>query len=148
YRLVQLMQERRNFTGAEEVLRKFEEQQPLPPELARLGAEIALANNHPGGALAMAQQAVPAGSRDYRDYLWLARIPETPRDVPPAETHLRKAVALAPHTPDTWVALVRHLVRAGQRSAAQSVVHEASAKVPAIRATFTLARCHDALGQP
>lgn len=148
FRLIQLLQDRHNFASAEDVLRKFEDEAPLPSELSRLGAEIALSNNNLKRALALAKAAVPAASRDYRDYLWLAKIHEAADQQPQAEQYLRQAVALAGHTPDTWVALVRHLVRAGERGAAESVVRQARDKVPPARAAFTLARCYEALGEP
>lgn len=146
YRLVQLLQQRGNFTAAEAILRKLEEQIVLPAELARLGAEAALANSNFARALTLAAQAVPADSRDYRDFLWLGRIQQAAGQAHKAETYLRQAVALAGHTPDTWIGLVDNLARRGEIAAANTAMDEARKKIAPQREAFTLARCFDVLG--
>jgi len=113
-RLIRLLQERREFASAEIIFRRFEEQAPLSPDLARLGAELALANNQVKRALALAKQAIPEGSRDYRDYLWLAVLYQADDNFDMANEALGYALSYAPHTPETWVAVVQHLASSGR----------------------------------
>ena len=145
-RLLALLLERRMYVPAEQVLAKAEEQGPLPADLARLGAEIALANKNHARVRQLARQAVPAASRDYRDLLWLARMHRGLDEPTKAEALLRKAVQVAEHVPDTWIALAELLARTNQRGAAQAVVDQVAAKMPAGRVAFTLVRCYDAMG--
>ena len=145
-RLVRLLAERRRFLEAEQVLEKLEEAGPLTGDLAKMGADIALANQNAGRALRLAKLAVSAESRDYRDLVWLGKIHEGVGNHAQAEKLLRLAVDRAPHSPDTWVALVQLLHHEGK--SADAVLTRAAHKVPADRLDWTLALCHDALGQP
>src|SRR5262249_21773968 len=127
--------------------RVLEGQSPLDKELARLGADIALGNRDLKRAVALARQAVPAASRDYRDQLWLAHVLWTAGQPAEAEETLRGAVKTAPSNPDVWVALVRHLARTGQHGEAEAVLEEARQKLPKDRVPLTMARGYEALGQ-
>lgn len=147
YRLLKLLQEKREFAQAEIVFNRFEEQAPLQPDMARLGAELALANNNVKRAVALGMQALPGKSRDYRDYLWLARLYQADNRFADANDLLDEAVAFAPHTADTWVAIVEHLALSGRTDAVPLVLAQVQKKVPADRVAFTLARCHEVLGQ-
>jgi tetratricopeptide (TPR) repeat protein len=55
-------------------------------------------------------------------------------------------VQVAPHTPDTWIALVQGLVRSGKRPDAETVATNAQRKLPEDRVLFTSARCQEVLG--
>ena len=106
-RLVHLLVHFKRYLDAQQVLEKAEK--PLPSELARMGADIALANQNAQEALRLATQAVSPASRDYRDYLWLGHIYHRTGSDSGSEEVLRQGVALAPDTPDTWIALAAHL---------------------------------------
>jgi len=148
YRLVQLLQDQRKLADADRELRAFEEQGPLTPDLARLGADLALANGNPTRALDLARQTVPDDSRDYRDYLWMARFYQAAGQSAKAEESLGKAASLGAHNPDTWVALVEHLAHVGRQAVIPEVLAEARRQLPSERLLITLARCHDVMGQP
>ncbi|HWY88636.1 MAG TPA: tetratricopeptide repeat protein [Gemmataceae bacterium] len=143
-RLVQLLVHFKRFLEAQQVLEKA--QMPLSPELAHMGAEIALANQNAQEAFRLATQAVSPASRDYRDYLWLGRIYHRTGSDSKSEEVLRQGVALAPDTPDTWIALAAHLARTGKRAEAQALAREAGSKVSPKLALFTEARCFAAIG--
>ncbi|MCC6417051.1 MAG: tetratricopeptide repeat protein [Gemmataceae bacterium] len=146
-RLAQLFYQRGRTLEAGRMLRLLEEQGPLGRAAARLGAEVALRDRDPARALTLARQAVAADSRDYRDRLWLARIQAAAGKDDDAETTLRAAVAAAGRVPDTWVALVRHLARTGQKAEAGAALAEAARRLPPDRATLALARAHEAVGE-
>ena len=158
YRLVQLLQGRRHFSEAGNVLAAFEMQSVLSPDLARMGADIALAGNKIDRALALSRLAVPGDSRDYRDFLWLAHVyQQAERDakepgpkqshLQEADTCLRQATALAPHAPDTWIALVEHLVRTDRAALIPEVLQQAKKTVPTGRLPLTLAHCYEVMGR-
>ncbi len=147
-RAARLLYERHLFLEADLAIRAAEEQGPLTRDLARLAADIALANLDARRTLALARQAVDADSRDYRDHLWLAHALETAGAKAEAGKVLRHAAAIAPRIPDVWVALVRHLVRTGQAAQAEAAVEEARRSVPPERAALALARCEEAVGRP
>jgi tetratricopeptide (TPR) repeat protein len=143
-----LLYQRRRFAAAGQAVRLLEEQGPLPRDLARLAAEIALA--HEGGGirtLILARQAAPADSRDYRDHLWLAQIQSAAGKPWEAEETLRHAARVAGGIPDVWVALVRHLARTDRRKQAEQALEEAARRLPADRGALGLARCEEALGR-
>ena len=117
YRLAELLQGRQRFVEAGKVLATFEMQTVLSPNLARMGADVALAGANIDRALALSRLAVSHDSQDYCDYLWLAGVDQqaqrlagdpapTPAYLREAERCLRQATQLAPQAPDTWAALV------------------------------------------
>ena len=136
-RLVQLLVGFKRFPDAQEVLDRAGERVPLPPELIRVGADIALANQNSQEALRLAARAVGPTSKDYRDYLWLGRIYHRAGADPKAEEALRQSVVLAPNTPDTWIALVEQLARIGKREEAEALARTAGTKVSPRLALFT-----------
>ena len=84
-RLLELLLQRREFSKAETEVTKYEQKQTLTSELARLGAEVAvgLRDKLPAQiAVKRAGLAVTLPSRDYRDYLWLARSIALPARLP------------------------------------------------------------------
>ncbi len=117
------------FLDAERLLHKVEDDIGLSPELLRLGAEIALGNQNGAEALRLAERAFSPASVDYRDYTWLGTMYHAAGADGKAEQAFRRALALAPHTPDTWIALVQQLTRTNQRQAAKTIAEQAKAKI-------------------
>jgi tetratricopeptide (TPR) repeat protein len=132
---------------ADQVIRRLEEVLPLPADIARLGAEIALGNHDLNRALELARQAVPPASRDYRDQLWLARVQWLANQPLLAEETLRQLAKTDGRIPDVWIALVRHLARTQQQDKLPGVIQEMLQKLPADRAMLTLARSWAAAGK-
>jgi tetratricopeptide (TPR) repeat protein len=145
-RLVQLLVAFKRYLSAQDILRNTEEQMTLPPDLVRLGAEVALANQNAQEAMRLAAQAVRPMTTDYRDCLWLGHIYHVCGMDPQAEEVLRQGVAISPETPDTWIALAEQLTRMSKREAAQTVVGEAGTKVTPRLAPYTRARCFEVMG--
>src|SRR5262249_45747934 len=68
--LVQLLAERHLYAEAEQLLQKLRERTTTLGELDRVAAELALRRDDSGQALQLAQQAVPADSKDFRRHVW------------------------------------------------------------------------------
>ena len=64
-----------------------------------------------------------------------------------AENALRRAVALAPEQPETWIGLVRHLIGAGQHTEASKEIENAGTALPADRKDGALAQCFELAGR-
>jgi tetratricopeptide (TPR) repeat protein len=146
-RLLELLTERRRYAEADQVLRDLRAQVSLAGALARLGAEVALGTNDPEQALELARQAVPPGSTDYRDHLWLGQALVVLGKRADAEAALRRAVQLGPTAPEAWVALVQLLAGSGQRAEAETAVGEARKALTGEQAPLALAACYEALAQ-
>ncbi len=147
-RTLQLLWSRGNYAEVEELL------QTLPVsskgtlgELDRIGAESALRSQDPARALVLAERAVPADSKDYQDHVWLAQIKWRAGKNAEAETELRHAIKLAPDVPETWVAMVAHYIRIGEKTKANQTVEEAAKQLPRERSRLALARCYEMTGQ-
>jgi tetratricopeptide (TPR) repeat protein len=146
--LVRVLTERGHHLAAEEMIRRLRVQSPmLLAGLERPAAEIALFRRDIAGAVILARKAVPADSRDHRDHIWLGRLLWAAGKPAEAESALRRAIALADQVPQTWVALVQHLVRTGDKKQAEAVVREAEEKLPRGKSLLDLAQCYDMIGR-
>lgn len=144
-----LLYQRQRFADADALFRKLPRQDGLPADLLKLSAEVSLnAGMNPERALTLAQQAVTSDSKDYRDHLWLGQmLSRSDVHAAEAEKSLRRALDLGEKEPETWVALVKHLVQTGKKSEAEALIARAQAKLPADKAVLALARCYEAIGQ-
>jgi tetratricopeptide (TPR) repeat protein len=122
---------------------------PLPPALARLGCEAALRQKDRERALELATRAVPADGGSYRDQLWLAGVYETAGRPAEATSVLERLAERSGDVTEVWVALVRHLVRIGQRDRAEDVLPRAQRRLSGVDNLWPLAlgRCQQALGK-
>ncbi len=143
---LQILVERRLFAQANQVARQAAADGLLNPELARLGAEAALAMGERERALDLARQAVPKGIRDYRGLVWLARFLEAAGQAREAAALLRTAADHNPGTPEVWAALVGILARCQRLEEARAAITEAGRKLPPERVDLGLARCLEAAG--
>jgi len=84
--------------------------------------------------------------RDYRELLWLGRIYKVMNDAALADRALRRAVAIAPHAPDAWVALANFLLDAGKRPQADELLADIARKAPEKSRPIIRARVAHALG--
>jgi Tfp pilus assembly protein PilF len=145
--LVQLLYQRQRFDEADQEIRKLQAQAPLSTDLQRLAVDISLRNQDPARAITLAQQAVAADSRDYREQLWLGQVlAASGKRASEAEAPLRRAVALAPTMPEVWITLVQYLSATGRSADAKAVIATAAAQLSADNAPLALAQCHEAVG--
>lgn len=128
------------------------------PDLARLMATTALRAGNPALAMERTRQAVSIDSKDYRDLIFLAEMEmnsidpnnkqEAAARVAEARQILDRAVQLAPHQPEPYIALVNFLVNQESKSHALALAElkEAEKNIPADRWPLCLARCLEILG--
>jgi tetratricopeptide (TPR) repeat protein len=145
--LVGLLTQSHRFLEADQVIRRFEQQQPLDRALARVAVGIALRLKNQGRVLELARRAVDRASTDYRDHLWLGEVLATLSRHAEAEAELREAARLAGRVPDAWVALVAHLARTGKPVQAETVMRQMQAVLPAEQVSLALALCNEALAR-
>src|SRR5262249_60936920 len=90
--------------------------------------------------------AVPAEARDYRDHLWLANVLEQAGRLPEAGRVLERLTRSAGDVAEAWVALLRHLTRAGQWERVADLLAEAERQLSAGPEPqhLGLARCYEA----
>lgn len=137
---------RKRFLDADQVLVQWETRAPLPPELSRLGTQVAFGLGSPEKARARALQAFNLNADDYRTQTWLVGVYHALGEEEQAEALARRAVAANPHTPDPWITLVRQLAFMGKRDEAVRLASACAAKVPTPAAPYTMARAYEALG--
>ncbi|HJT77610.1 MAG TPA: tetratricopeptide repeat protein, partial [Gemmataceae bacterium] len=144
---VLLLHEFHRYAEAELVLRKLPEELSLSPAMERVAADISVGVQDYERAVSLAEKAISAQSKDYRDYLWLGIIlSQSPTRQAEAERALRQAVALAGDKPEARVRLVQYLVNKGAKEKAVAEVRAAEGKIPAAQAPLALAPCYEAIG--
>jgi len=154
-RLVGLLYRQHRYLEAERVVRQVEEgQERFSPELGRMASELSLRTADLDRSVALARQ-VAAGSKNYRDHLWLGqvlgilarRVEAGQRDeiLADAEESLRRALGLAEKRPEVWVALVRFLARNQRTGEAEAAIAQARSAISAEQAPLALAQCYEAL---
>jgi tetratricopeptide (TPR) repeat protein len=151
-RAVELLAEQQRYQEADQMLQmlqKFQQQTGAPGDLNRVAAEIALSKQDRPQALLLAQKAVDANSKNYRDHLWLALILSAAGQLAEAESSFQRATSLAGHEPAPWVAYTQFLVRrdhTGDKQKAEATIREAEQKLPKDAASLALAQCYQVLG--
>lgn len=146
-RTVQLLAASGRYAEADRVVRRLEERGTLGRDLARLAAETALRARNPGRAIELARQAVPPDAGDYREHLWLGSMLASLGQYSEAEEVFRRAVRVAPHTPDPWIALVSYLGQVGEQAEAEAALRQAEKALPTNETPLALAQCWEALNR-
>jgi predicted Zn-dependent protease len=153
-RLTQLLYEQHRYTDAQAVLDRLPEQVLNQGDLGKLAAEISLQSLPAEGqetgrkhAWDAARRAVPADSKDYRDYLWLGQAASLARLPKEAEEAFRKARDLNDKSPDAWASLILFLAsRDDTKKQATVELADAERRLPAADVPLVLAAGHEALG--
>jgi tetratricopeptide (TPR) repeat protein len=127
---VQLMNARGRYDDAERVLARLQGRSIAAGEIQKMAAEVSFGKKDAEGALKLAQQAVSADSKDYRDHAWLGLMLARAGHTDEAEAPLRRAIELAGDRADARVNLVRVLAAAGRRDKAEAAAREAAAALP------------------
>jgi tetratricopeptide (TPR) repeat protein len=149
-RAAEILSARGRHIEANEIIRKLPEHVPLSGGLQRVVAEVMLrAGDDRNRALELAENAVAADSKDYREHIWLGRMLAASgqkNKTEKAEGAFRQAVSLADTTPEPWLALVRYLTVNGKIKEAEAEVVKAQRKLTGKEAVAGLAACHEVLG--
>ncbi len=144
-RAVELLYARHRYAEALSLIQRQPEPALLPAELRRIGAELALNNDHVL-ALRLAEGTVVSGSEDYRDHLWLGRVYLTTGKREEAGKAFERARQLSADAPDTLVALVQYLTITGQKERALIETEAASERLTGDSARLALAHCYESMG--
>jgi tetratricopeptide (TPR) repeat protein len=146
-RFVRLITERQEYDQLAWAISLIEGRGPLPREVGRASIEAALAARNLNQARDLLGPVDVDAVRDYRELLWLGRIYKAMNDSFLAERSLRRAVAVAPHATDAWIALADFLVRAGKRSHTDELVADIDRHAPPRNRPVIRARVLQALGR-
>ena len=145
-RLVQLLVEERRLAEASAALTMLERTSALPTELWHSAVDIAVALHDVPRVQELLSPKYLDETRDYRELIWLSRAYAGVDDSAAALKCLNRAIDLAPHAPEPWMAAIRHLVRRNQRAEAVALVSQVKTKVPVRYRSFVAARCAETLG--
>jgi tetratricopeptide (TPR) repeat protein len=147
-RTLDLLHALHRYDLAEDLIKRWEQlpNAPILPEINRMAAEISLERQEPQQALMRALRAVSKNSANFQDHLWLAQILRASGDMEEAEEEFRTAVQLAPETGETWVALIRHLLRQDRKEEADAVLERIAGEVPSDQQAAVRAVCLETLG--
>jgi tetratricopeptide (TPR) repeat protein len=115
--------------------------------MQRAAAEISLWRQDLPSALNSAALAVPPGSKDYRDHVWLGYIQAAAGETTKAEKAFRQAIKLARREPAPRVALIQHLARIGRLTDAKAEIQKARRHMAGKYAGLALARCYESIGE-
>jgi tetratricopeptide (TPR) repeat protein len=158
--LIQLLFERRRFAEAERAVSQLIDQEQTLLIAAGLGkmATDGLLRTDRERALQFALESVPTHSKSYKDHLWLGGVLSKLEQLPElrkkmlgrartAEQAFERARELAPDAPETWIAHIDFLARAGRRDQAKETLAEAKKHLRSQDAALFLAAGHEAVGE-
>jgi Tfp pilus assembly protein PilF len=145
-RLVASLVAQRHYDRASEALALIEAGGPLPPALVRPAIDVALANRDARRARELLGNVDVGSVRDPRELVWRGDVLSRVGEHAAARATLARAIDLAPHTVEPWVAFVQACVRADDRTAALAMLDEVVKRVPTARRATVAAQCREALG--
>lgn len=145
--LLFLLAQAQRHDEVEQLLATMQKQQGTTDELVRYYVAHSVNRRDFKKAEYLVTQIVAKDSTNFRDHLWMGQIlsasGQSPKD---AEKALRRAVALAPEQPETWINLVRHLIASGQNELAHQEIENAGKALPNDRRDAGLALCFEMAG--
>ncbi len=144
-KLGELLLRQRRYADATGLVRRLKERGQLSKAESKLAAEVALLQGHKTEAIRFAKAAVSPNARDYRDRLWLANVYEKAGQLKHAGDVLQRLTLHSGYVPDVWIAWVQYLHQTKQQDRIREAFSELRKKMPAERATLTMARCYDAI---
>jgi tetratricopeptide (TPR) repeat protein len=127
-RAVELHRDRKQDDQAAALLNSLHAEVPLPEDLERFRAiKDLLSRDIPKGERPTIERVAPADSRDWRILLLRGALLAAIGEDADAQKAFEKSVEFGPHVPETWGAMVAHLVRLGQTDRAKKAVSQAEA---------------------
>ncbi|MFL5343022.1 MAG: tetratricopeptide repeat protein [Gemmataceae bacterium] len=146
-RLVELYYEQKQFAEAADLLRRLPDGADGGEQFQMIAADVALHGRDFAKALQYAARAVPADGQDFRKQIWLGRLRWLAGKLDEAEAPLLRARALAPASPDPWIALVQYYINRGRRQDAEKTIQEAQKVLDKAEASLALAQCYEIAGR-
>lgn len=133
------------YAEADAAIVRLQQQANLGREFARFAADTALRAGNPERAVTLARQAASEETRDYRDHLWRSEILAAAGRRHEAEQACRRAVELAPHAQDAWLALIAFQGGNEDLEHALATLAKAERALPAEAALLTRAAYEESL---
>jgi predicted Zn-dependent protease len=135
------------YHDADELIERAQRRGVLGSAMLRPAAFIALRAGRVERARELARQAVPAGTRSYRDLVWLGRLLDGTGQHTEAEATFREAIDLAPTAERPYLALARSQKQARDLDAAARTLAAMREKAPAERRLIAEARGQEVMGK-
>jgi tetratricopeptide (TPR) repeat protein len=147
YQLLHLLSAAQRFEEAEQLIRKMD-QVGLGTQVAqRVVAHLLFQGDEQGKFKRLATKVFREDSKNYRDHLLHGQaLASGGRLSAEAENAFRRAVALGPRQPETWIALVRYLGTTGQFTRALKEIDNAGKQLDEEVKLTALAACYEVLG--
>jgi tetratricopeptide (TPR) repeat protein len=153
-RAVDLYRERRQDDQAALLLNSLHTEMNLPDDLERFRAiKDLLSRDIPASEKPTIDKIAPAESKEWRILLLRGSLLAAIGADDEAQVAFRGAVALGDTVPETWSALVSHLVRLGKAEDAQRATKQAEGKIGAAKTDaanaellIAIAGCHELIG--
>jgi tetratricopeptide (TPR) repeat protein len=150
-RTVALLYQRGRYADAQRVLDQIPASAVLESGMGRHSVALTLLTTKDTDesrqrAFGLARSVVSSDSNDLPDLLWLGQVAVAAGKFSEAEQLFRRAIALEPTSPDSWMALVFMLVNSDP-SRAPAVMEEAARSISPEKAALALAPGYEKLGQ-
>ncbi len=146
-RSLQLLLAAGKYAEADGLMERAQRRGVVEAAMLRPAAFIALRAGRVERARELARQAVPPGTRSYRDLVWLGRLLDGSGQAADAEKVLREAIALAPEAAEPRLALARVQKRDRRPDDANNTLTQMAAEVPEERRAVAVARGHELMGR-
>jgi len=148
-RLLRLLTQMHKLDEAHRVIEGLPNQAALSSDMQRIIAAIDFRAQDFSNAYQIARRVIPADSKNYRDYLWLATLArqlakkdEAKKDE--ARAALEKARTLAPQSPEVWLFSIDYFVAVGDKETAIKILNQAKEHLG--RSSIALGACYELVG--
>src|SRR5262249_10933756 len=128
-RLAGLLTQRGRHVQAQTYLKQVRESLLVDSDLGRLDAHNLLKMGQTTRAAEPARPAVRAGTQDFNELVWLARVLAEAGRPAEARTKFDEAIAVSKGDPLPWVALVQFLAEQKRKGEARAQIDQAKAKL-------------------
>ncbi|WP_197444181.1 tetratricopeptide repeat protein [Maioricimonas rarisocia] len=147
-RLVDLLYARGRVVDAEVVVERMLERPLLQDsDFGRVAAIVSLHSARTVRAIELARKAVPEGSTNYADHLWLGQVYWAAAELDEAESSFRRALELARDQVQPWLGLASFLSGTGRSDEAAQLTDQIPEHLPPLDAAVATAQCFEMAGQ-
>lgn len=146
--LVELLASKERYDEADQTLRLLRDPLLVNSDLGRLAADVASHRKDMAKAMDLFKKnRAAAGTKNYRELLWEARLLAEDNQTAKAEKQLQAAIALAEKEPEPYLALVQFLARQKREKEADEVLELAKKRLSADKLQLALGQAYELLGR-
>lgn len=146
--LVELLASKERYDEADKALHLLRDPLLVNSDLGRLATDIAAHRKDMAKAMDLFKKnRAAAGTKNYRELLWEARLLAESNQTAEAEKQFRAAVALAAKEPEPYLALVQFLARQKREKEADDVLELAKKHLSADKLQLALGQAYEILGR-